>query len=84
MEKNQNDPAMHNPSEALRGESLNYKGAENSISAEDDEKQIHQKEKEIDPGNEHKHNENNNANRSSNQDADAGGDAIGTAGPKPK
>ncbi len=43
--------------------------------------EILQKEKAIDPGNEH-HHTNENADRSSRHDAESGGDATGTTGPR--
>jgi len=66
------DPVLHEPSEALRGQNLHYSGAGNTISSdssdrkeqgnkkgsEDSVNQIKQKEKEIDPGNEHTHGKN--------------------------
>ena len=84
MEKNQNDPALHNPSEALRGDSLNYKGVKQNISEEDENNEIHQKEKEIDPGNEHMHNEIDSASQATQHTVDASEEATKIIESKPE
>src|SRR5438067_9847456 len=96
------DPVLHKPSEALRGGNLHYSGAKNNIPEiprsdkakhdtgngnEGSTNEVRQKEKLIDPGNEHTHRkdaEESIDKESAKRDADSGSDGTGSTGPQPE